>query len=340
MKTNLKGKKVIDCVTEKQFSAVEKMLSVVHKHPRIEQAIEEVEFLSTLGSNKIPLIVGPTGVGKSTLAKALAGRLQKTFLLEMHENSGLIPVVAMEAKATSEADFNWKLFYADLLECTEGEAELTAVEYEVDPVTNKVNKPKGKKANTVSSMRKKVEKSLKARGVKFLIIDEGGHFTNVTETKMKRQTDALKSLANCTGCQIILLGSYDILDLSRLSAQLARRTKEIHFSRYRIDSPDDKADFSKFLYYLEEYAQGFFGGLLVKNAELLQKNTLGCIGTLMSMLAGLVSMAKRTGRLSQELLIKNLQTNGQCEIILEEIRAGEERLGSGNYAAYMARGAA
>lgn len=73
-------KEAMQHVAETPCSAVEKMLSIVHKHPRIEQVIEEVEFLSTLGSNKIPLIVGPTGVGKSTLAKALAGTACDHFL--------------------------------------------------------------------------------------------------------------------------------------------------------------------------------------------------------------------------------------------------------------------
>ena len=309
-------------------------------HPRIGQIITEVEALSGLGAENILMVVGPTGVGKTTLAVSLENRIRKTHAQQMHCDVGFVPVVRVEARATSESEFNWKLFYSDLLDVLESESITPAVAYGVNPLTNKVLKPLGRSKNTAAALRKKVENALQARGVKFLIIDEGGHFTNVTEAKMTRQTDALKSLANCAGCQIILLGSYDILGVSRLSAQLARRTKEIHFSRYRIDLPDEKADFQKFLSHLEDKSRGYFGGLLIENAELLQKNTLGCIGTLMNLLKGFLSRAQRAGVVSQDLLLKSLQTPGQCAAILSEIRAGEERFEQEGYLTMQDRGAA
>src|SRR5690606_1502650 len=137
----------------------------------------------------------------------------------------------------------------------EGEVCLPpAVAYGVDPVTNRVYRPLGRSKNTAAGLRKRVEQALKSRGVKVLMIDEGGHLTNVSEARMKRQTDALKSLSNCSGCQIILFGSYDILGVSRLSAQLARRIKEIHFSRYHTDCPDDCIAFEGFLQRVEHDA--------------------------------------------------------------------------------------
>lgn len=322
------------------LAAVSKLFESRINHPRIEQMIAEVETLSGLGHENILMVVGPTGVGKSTLGVSLENRIRRTHAELMQADAGFVPVVRVEARATSESEFNWKLFYSDLIEVLESQSMIPSVEYGVNPLTNKVVKPRGRSKDTVSSLRKQVENALQARKVKFLIIDEGGHFTNVTEAKMKRQTDALKSLANCAGCQIILLGSYDVLGVSRLSAQLARRTKEIHFARYRIDLPDDKADFLRFLNYLEERAQGYFQGLLLENAELLQRNTLGCIGTLMNLLKGFVSRAQRSGGLSQDVLVKSLQTSGQCAAILSEIRAGEERFEKEGYLSIEVRGAA
>lgn len=309
-------------------------------HPRIGEVVAEVEALSGLGAENIIMIVGPTGVGKSTLGVSIENRILKSHHQEMQVNAGLIPVLRIEARATSESEFNWKLFYLDVLEALEGEVSTPAVAYGVNPVTNMVVKPLGRSKNTTAALRKKVEQALKARGVKFLIIDEGGHFTNVSEAKMKRQTDALKSLSNCAGCQIILLGSYDILDISRLSAQLARRVKEIHFSRYRTDSIDDCLEFKRFLQHLEQDADGYFEGLLIENAVLLQNNTLGCVGTLMNLVRGFVSRAERQGGVSQELLEKSLQTPGQCAAILAEIRMGEDRFDADNYAPPKQRGAA
>lgn len=301
-------------------------------HPRISEVIHEVETFENLGPNQILMVTGPTGVGKTTLAYTLYDRLLERYRESMDENPGLIPVLFIEAKATSEAEFNWKLFYSDLLAQLEGEVCLPpAVAYGVDPVTNRVYRPLGRSKNTAAGLRKRVEQALKSRGVKVLMIDEGGHLTNVSEARMKRQTDALKSLSNCSGCQIILFGSYDILGVSRLSAQLARRIKEIHFARYDIDDADDRVAFQRFLHLLESETDGYFKRLLVSNAELLQRNTLGCIGTLMELIRAFVSRAESVNRageskgVSRELLEKSLLTQGQHAVILEEIRLGEAR---------------
>lgn len=311
---------------EASLTAVHELLSKRINHPRIGEVIAEVEALEAMGQGHILMVTGPTGVGKTTLAHTLSARMLKRYESEMTQDPGLIPVLRIEARATSEAEFNWKLFYSDILEQLEGPMGTPAgVEYGVDPKTNRVYRPLGRSKNTAAGLRKKVEEALRARSVRVLMIDEGGHLTNVSETRMKRQTDALKSLSNCAGCQIILFGSYDILGVSRLSGQLARRIKEIHFSRYHTDSPDDCIAFEGFLQRLEQGAKGYFDGLLLENARLLQMNTLGCIGTLMDLIRSFVSRAQKYGGVSQELLEKSLLTQGQHAAILEEIRLGEER---------------
>ncbi len=311
---------------EASLKAVRDFMNKSISHPRIDEVIEELEALEQMGPNHIVMVTGPTGVGKTTLAQILHALMLKRYALDMQSNSGLIPVLRIEARATSETEFNWKLFYSDILEQLEGpEGSPAAVSYGVDPATNRVYRPVGRSKNTAAGLRKKVEEALRARGVKVLIIDEGGHLTNVSETRMKRQTDALKSLSNCAGCQIVLFGSYDILGVSRLSAQLARRIKEIHFSRYRIDSPDDCIEFEKFLWLIEESTKGFFNGLLVDNKQLLHMNTLGCIGTLMELIKRFVSYVEAKGVVSQGVLERSLLNREQHQLILEDIKNGERR---------------
>jgi|GEM_PF-3652928 len=298
-------------------------------HPRIAEVIREIEAFESLGANHILMVTGPTGVGKTTLAHTLLTRMLKRHQSAMQENKGHIPAILIEAKATSETDFNWKLFYSDILEQLEGGASsLPAIAYGVDPLTNRTFHPVGKSQNTAAGLRRKVELALRARGVRTLMIDEGGHFTNVSNALMKRQTDALKSLSNCADCQIIMFGSYDILGVSRLSAQLARRIKEIHFSRYRTDSPDDAIAFARFIQRIENDCENYFDGLLKENAKLLQANTLGCVGTLMDVVRGFASRSQAQNEVSQTLLERSLLTQGQHVAILDEIRQGETRFES------------
>lgn len=293
-------------------------------HPIIQEVIDEVEVLETLGPNHIIMVTGPSGVGKTTLTEILLKSLMTRYQPLIQQDPAAIPVLRLEARATSDADFNWKLFYGDILEQLEETHDiLPAVNYGVDPSTNRFHRPLGRSRDTAAGLRKQVEEALKARNVKVLMIDEGGHLSNVSEVRMKRQTDTLKSLSNCSGCQIMLFGSYDILAISRLSAQLARRIKEIHFARYRFECPDDRIAFEHFLYKLEQRADGYFAGLLTSNAELLHKNSLGCIGTLMDMIKNLISRSIKDGSITQEHLEKSLLKVGRHSPMLTEILQGE-----------------
>ncbi len=303
------------------YATMEKRIT----HPRIKDAIDEIKTQLSLGKGHIILVTGPAGVGKTTLSQTLEVDLQKRYLSEMNNNPGLIPVLKVEARATSEKNFNWKLFYNTILSQLEMSMDAPAgVAYGIDPHTNHMYRPLGHSKNTTDGLRAKVEYALRARGVKVLMIDEGGHLTNVSDSQMKRQTDALKSLSNCAECQIILFGSYDILGVSRLSGQLARRIEEIHFSRYKVDVADDVQSFYVFLETLESRCGGLFGGLLTENAPTLQENTLGCIGNLMTIVRKFVAQIQRTSTVTQGLLNRCLLTPGQHTRILEEIQWGEQ----------------
>jgi len=59
--------------------------------------------------------------------------------------------------------------------------------------------------------------------------------------------DTLKSLANMTSTVHVLIGTHDLLRLTDLNAQLARRSVTLHFPRYHAEQPDDLKEFPKIL---------------------------------------------------------------------------------------------
>ena len=71
--------------------------------------------------------------------------------------------------------------------------------------------------------------------------------------RLSDQLDVIKSIANCTGTVHVLLGTYGLLAFRNLSAQLSRRSVDIHFPRYRADDPEDLKAFMTVLRSFEQH---------------------------------------------------------------------------------------
>ncbi|AXE34653.1 ATP-binding protein [Chromobacterium phragmitis] len=300
------------------------------RHPRIAATIEECHLMQEAGGNaNLILLCGPTGVGKTTLGDFLVEAELKRQADAMATNPGFIPAIRIEAPASGEREFSWRLFYQRILNALEGELDAPRTAYGVDPVTGRMVRPAGAQANRLSGLRTAVERSLRSRGTRFIVVDEAAHMMRQCHpTRLEQQLDTLKSLSNEYGVQWILLGSYDLFELVSLSGQLARRTHVIHFGRYREDVPEDVRAFRGCLKKLGEGMPALKEVDLLRYAEVFQQNTLGCVGTLRTVLMRLNLMVAEKGW-SEDLLCRALLTEAQVTQILREIVEGEERIAPG-----------
>lgn len=300
------------------------------RHPRIATTIDECRLMLDAGDNANLLVLcGPTGVGKSTLGDFLVEAELRNQAAFMTENPGCIPAIRVEAPASGERDFSWRLFYQRMLSALEGELDAPRTAYGVDPETGKVVRPVGPQTNRLSGLRTAVERSLRNRGTRFVVVDEAAHMMRQCHpTRLEEQFNTLKSLSNEYHVQWILLGSYDLFELVSLSAQLARRSHIIHFGRYREDVPDDVRSFRGCLKKLGEGMPALKDLDLLRYAEAFHQNTLGCVGTLRTVLVRLNLLVAEQGW-SEDVLCKALLTDAQVTQIMREIIEGEERIAPG-----------
>lgn len=300
------------------------------RHPRIASIIEECQLMLTAGSSAdlIP-VCGPTGVGKSTLGHFLVEEELKQQAEAMANHPGFIPAIRVEAPASGEKEFSWRLFYQRILHALEGELDAPRTAYGVDPESGRVVRPRGNNTNRLSGLRTAVERALRNRGTRFIVVDEAVHIISLcSSARLEQQLDTLKSLSNEYGVQWVLLGSYDLFDLMDSSGQLARRAHVVHFSRYRLDQETDVRCFNTCLKQLAKGMPSLQNLDLARYAEAFHQTTLGCIGTLRAVLVRLDRLVASKGW-SEEALCTALLTEAQVVRITREVLEGEERIAPG-----------
>ncbi len=85
-------------------------------------------------------------------------------------------------------------------------------------------------------LRLALESALIHRRPAAFFIDEAQHLAKMKSgRKLQDQLDSIKSLASLTDTVHILVGTYELLPFRNLSAQLSRRSIDIHFPRYRAE---------------------------------------------------------------------------------------------------------
>lgn len=306
-------------------ASAESLLNLRIKHTRIKQVINELNTLIYPGSqDSILLVIGPTGAGKTTLARYMVEQAVEGATPEMNADAGLIPAVYVEAPSSGEDDFSWRLLYTQALAELGEDLSAPKVAYGVDPTTGKMVRPRGISPGGLAGLRTALERNLKNRGTRFVVIDEAAHIIRQTRrSRLEIQLDTLKSLANKGCSQIVMVGSYDLYQLVSLSGQLARRIHVVHCERYRQDRPEDVLAFTACLQMFQSVLPHLWGEKLVQYAQALHENTLGCVGTLSSVLTRAAKFAEADGRWTEAALERALLTDAQRTRILEEILEGE-----------------
>lgn len=297
-------------------------------HPHLVEAKDRlVAAIRENAPNSLILVIGPTGVGKSTLRGRVEQLLTTESLPEMESDPARIPVVSVEAVAPPSGSFNWRDHFKRMLSAMDEplieRKRMASCESGPDAVFTPGPKAPG------GEYYRAVEQALRYRRPGAVLIDEAQHLAKMSSgRRLLDQLDVIKSLANRTGTVHALFGTYDLLAFRNLSGQLSRRSIDVHFRRYRIDNGDDRKAFMNVLRSFERQIPLAEPANLVANWEFLYERSIGCVGILKEWLVRTLSAILRRGSTSltfRDLTVHAL-TVSQCEKILAEITEGEMRL--------------
>lgn len=275
-------------------------------------------------------IYGPSGIGKTTLMRRVEKQLKQELSAFLGQEPGRIPVVAIEAIAPDSGNFNWKDYYKRVLTAMEE----PLIDYKINYGARKIFRNDQGKLHidqriVGADLRYAVENALRYRQPSALLIDEAQHLVKMASgRKLQDQLDSLKSLANISSTIHVLIGTYELLEFRNLSAQLSRRSLDIHFKRYFIDVEEDIQIFKNVIFILQQHLPLAKEPDLVTYWEYLYERSLGCVGILKDWLTR--SLAFALDEKKSTLSLKDLESHAislaQCKKMAIEMLEGESQL--------------
>jgi hypothetical protein len=226
------------------------------------------------------LVAGPTGVGKTTLLDHLEQRLCVEALPDLTHNPGHLPVVKLLAAAPATRQFKWADFFTRALlairePLVDSKVNVQALAERGAPSFTPRNR------SDVTTLQLSWEHAVQYRRPRAIFIDEAQHLGKIGGgSNLLGQLDFLKSLAILTNTVYVLAGTYELLTLDTLSAQLGRRSRVVHFPRYQATNKDDVRAFKTVLQAFQRHLPVEEMPDLVSQWQDCYACTAGCIGLL------------------------------------------------------------
>lgn len=300
------------------------------EHPMMKRTLHEVlAAISRTAGPRIVLVVGATGVGKTTLANQIYTCVKRRYDAQIKADRNLLPIVGVTAASPHGAAFSWKDFYTRMLKRTP------------HPLADRLLPPRMQQlfedelivtqADQLppDPLRRAIESILRERKTKVLLIDEAHHILMCRDPRLLEfQFEAIKSLSNETNVTIVLFGTYRLLDICHQSAQLVRRSEVIHFRRYSGISGTETHEFRDFLHDLTPHIHLRQQRPLVSEAEYYFTKSAGCCGILKDWLAKVYEAALVDGvrRIDADFAETYSIPNRDLKTIIDDAKAGEARL--------------
>src|SRR5262245_58295990 len=300
-------------------------------HPRLKEMHEQVlRAISEPGDASLFFILGPTGVGKTTLVSRLMQQLACNLRAELERDPQKMAVARIEAEAPPQGNYDFKQHFKRSLKAL-GEI---LIDYRLDTHQQYLEARRqgmiiAYGTVTASTLRGSLEDSLKRRRLAAFFIDEAHHLSKVSGgRKLQDHLDVIKSLANMTETPHVLVGTYELQVLLNLSDQLSRRSRTFHFERYRPAHPPDVKVFQNIIWNFQQRLPFPRQQDLRQHCEYRMERSLGCVGILKGWFVRAAGMAleEKAGTLALRHLNRHQLTDAEWRSIATALLEGEESL--------------
>lgn len=302
------------------------------RHALLDQALADIRRLVDFPRpESVIVFVGPSGVGKSVVIKALEKHLLAKYADEITSDPGFIPFLSVNLKAPLDGSFNWK----DCIIRTLNEGRDVLVRRK--RVSNFDLQLDGHAVSFIGSLvreelRRSLESMVRNRRVKAIFLDEASAML-YQRPGMKRTLpfDILKCLAIELRIPIVLSGAYDLLGIREGTGQLLRRSAIVHFPRYTVsdhlNGGSHRQVFADVLTTLLTAMNIPQESGLSEQVDFFFTRSVGCVGVLKDWLARSMGDAIASQeRLTSAVLKRNVLPNQELIKLVSEAKIGEKAL--------------
>lgn len=309
------------------LDAVEALKALRIEHRNFRCAVRGLQArMFATKPGEIILVVGPSRVGKSeAVREAIRQALGITFPADT------MPAVIVEAEnASTNGEFSTKAFMRD--GCQAIRHPIYGVPVPDDPWGYKSDALIHKTSEQM--LRNAFERGLIHLRARYVVFDEAHHIRYLRggHESATAVLESWKNLAFKTGTVLILVGSYELLDLIAAAPHLIGRGRPLEFPRYRADSYDDVVEFEKLLRAMNSVVRCEAGASLSSWNEFIYTHSMGCIGHLSIWLRTALGEMLTRGQSDLSLdILKAARLPSELEAkILRETLAGESAVATFN----------
>ena len=298
-------------------------------HPLLKESYDKLlrTIYQPAGASLI-WAIGPTGVGKTTLLWKIVKQLIEDAMKAMESDPGFFPVVniGLQDVSTERGIFDWKDFFDCFLKALNEPLIERKIDYAslAGPLQKSL-----RRTSTLADLRGAARECVRNRRPIAVIIDEAQHFKKVgSGRRLHDQMDSIKALAETTGVPHVLIGTYELLDLTNLSGQLSRRSSPLHLPRYRCEKAEDLEAFRNMLMMFQRHLPLPKEPNLVDRYEYFYDGCVGCIGVLKDWLCRALSEALENNdkTLTKKCLANHAKSTLELMNMIREISQGEGSL--------------